>query len=131
MVDRCKNTRWVLSTYSWTFSGRTRDLSDGKHAATGVMKNAFDGLIRKLDTSDLKDRRMENSKTKTEKEKGLGIASGNRPWESCRTSPKLILENGNPRKKNVAVPGKSQINVKYMIMNPGSSRTPRGVTSLP
>lgn len=94
-------------------------------------ENAFDGLIRKLDTSDLKDRRMENSKTKTEKEKGLGIASGNRPWESCRTSPKLILENGNPRKKNVAVPGKSQINVKYMIMNPGSSRTPRGVTSLP
>ena len=93
------------------------------------MKNAFDGLIRKLDTSDLKDMRMENSKTKTEK--GLGIASGNRPRESCRTAPKLILESGNPRKKNVVVPGKSQINVKYMIMDPGSYRTPRGVTSLP
>lgn len=85
------------------------------------MKNAFHGLTRKLGIADLKDTRMENSKTETEKEKGLVIASGNRPWESCRTAPKLILENGNPRKKNVVVPGKSQINVKYMIMNPGSS----------
>lgn len=95
------------------------------------MKNAFRGLIRKLDISDLKDTRMENPKTKTEKEKGPVIASGNRPWESYRTAPKLILENGNPRKKHVVVPVKAQINVKYMIMNPGSSRTLRGVTSVP
>lgn len=39
---------------------RTRDLSDGKPAVTRVMKNAFDGLSRKLDTSDLKDMRVEN-----------------------------------------------------------------------